>query len=262
MYNPQAFNWPSFEAKSKLKLSPVKNDISIIYTFGGGPWGLYKMTPALIKRYFNKGAEVIIESTDGTFQFSDTYQNARKATELIGQHHNDKTFKVILRPKTRTQSQTLQQTFPKPAPAKTIALESYPQAFGWILSGNSPNWRIALKRNIWGVKPKHKPLWTQINIGDTVFFYVTRPVSGLIGSARVTRKMEESKPYWPDEEQLGRAIYPYRIEFKPTKILEEPKWENERVSISHLGPIYFGGINPIRNRDLLTQLNRLLEKLM
>jgi len=257
MYNPEAFNWNVLEKKSGIRLSDVKNDISIIYTFGGGPWGLYKMTPALIKRYFNKGAEVIIHSDEGTFQFSDTYENAKNATAFIGQHHNDQHFKVILRPKSRAQPQTIQ----KPTPSKIVTLETYQPNFGWILSGNSTNWKIALKRNIWGVKPKHRPLWQQIKEGDTVFFYATRPISGLIGSGKVTMKMKESEPYWPDERSIGMVKYPYRIEFTPTRMIEEDEWKSKRVSIRHLGPIYFGGINPIRSKYLLTRLHDLMNKI-
>jgi hypothetical protein len=205
------------------------------------------MTPALIKRYFNQGAEIVIESDLGSIQLSDTYENAKKATDFIGKYHNDRNFRIIIRPKAKAKLQRVKLS--------QVSLEGCQPAFGWILSGTPSNWKVAFGRNIWGVKSKHKALWQQIKKDDVLFLYATKPISGLIGIAKATGVMKEKEPYWPDEIIEGRVKYPYRIEFKPVKILDERDWESRKISISHLGSIYFQGINPIRNKELLKRLD-------
>ncbi|MEM3871726.1 MAG: EVE domain-containing protein [Nitrososphaeria archaeon] len=258
MYNPKAFQWQIFEQKSGIKLSEVKNDICIIYTFGGGPWGLYKVTPGLIKRYFNQGAELVIESDEGIKVFSGNYKDARAATKFIGQHYLDKKFKIIIRPKTFVTKPEKRETT-----QTTLTEEEFKiPVFGWILSGSPSNWKVALKRNVWGVEPKHKPLWQKVKPGDTLFLYATKPVSGIIGVAKVTKIMEENKPYWPDETFENRIKYPYRIEFEPIKILKDNEWESKKIPISYLGPIYYKGINPITDIKLKQRLNGIVNKLL
>jgi len=154
---------------------------------------------------------------------------------------------VIIRPKTTG------APAPKIEPSQTL-LESYQPAICWILSGNPSNWKVALRRNIWGLKPKHRSLWQQVKEGDPVFLYATRPISGLIGFGKTTRIMEEDRPFWPDEVESGEVKYPYRIEFKPMRILDELNWKARRIPIGHLGLIYFKAINPIVDKELMEKL--------
>lgn len=259
MYNPSAFKWKVFEEKSGIKLSEVKNDICIIYTFGGGPWGLYKVTPGLIKRYFNQGAEVIVESSSGTVRFCGNYAEAKKATSFIGNHYLDSNFRIIIRPKTMLEK--VEEVKPVFIPQAVKPRGQH--IFGWILSGSPSNWKVALKRNIWGLKPKHKPYWLQAKNGDTLFLYATRPVSGIIGIARVKRIVEENEPFWPDEIAAERVKYPLRIEFEPVKIMNEEEWSDGKISIGNFGAIYFQGINPITDENAMKKLKEMVRhKLM
>lgn len=126
--------------------------------------------------------------------------------------------------------------------------------FGWVFSGHPQNWKFAFRRNIWGLKTSHRPLWQKIMKGDMIFFYATKPVGGVIGVARAERIFEEKEPYWPDEIAEGRVKYPLRVEFKPLEILGEDCWEEKRVSIKHLGPIFFHGINALMDKELFKRL--------
>jgi hypothetical protein len=255
MYNPKAFQWNIFEEKSGIKLSEVKNDICIIYTFGGGPWGLHKVTPGLIKRYFNQGAEIIIQSNSETVSFWGNYSDAIKATNFIANHFLEQNFKIIIRPQTITAE-------PKAIKPIQHRREFKQPIFGWVLSGSPQNWRAALKRNIWGLKPIHKIFWVQMKEGDLLFLYATRPVSGVVGIAKVKRVMEENKPYWPDEIAAGKVKYPLRVEFEPVKILPGENWEVKRVLISHLGNIYFHGVNPLTDKELFQTLVNTVKRSM
>ncbi|MEM3449510.1 MAG: EVE domain-containing protein [Nitrososphaerota archaeon] len=256
MYNPEAFKWQVFEEKSGIKLSEVKNDICIIYTFGGGPWGLYKVTPGLIKRYFNQGAEIIVESSSGTMRFCGDYAEAKRATNFIGSHYLDSNFKIIIRP--ITVLERMEEVKPVSIPQRVKQREQH--IFGWILSGSPSNWKVALERNIWGLRPQHKPYWLQVKNGDTLFLYATRPVSGVVGIAIVKKTVEEDKPFWPDEIVAERVKYPFRIEFEPVKILNEDEWEDRKISLSSFGPIYFQGINPIVDEVLMKKLNETIKR--
>lgn len=103
LYNLQALRWEVFEKKSGIELSEVKNDICLVYTYGGGPWSLRKVTPGLIKRYFNQGAELIIESDFGKRFFKGSYDDALKATRYIADHFLDNNFRIIIRPRHRAE---------------------------------------------------------------------------------------------------------------------------------------------------------------
>ena len=49
-------------------------------------------------------------------------------------------------------------------------------------------------------------------------------------------------------------IYPFRIEFQPTSLLDHRNWQSGSVKIKHLGSIYFQGINPIVKQELVDKL--------
>ncbi|MBO3842456.1 MAG: hypothetical protein FGF48_08595 [Candidatus Brockarchaeota archaeon] len=43
-------------------------------------------------------------------------------------------------------------------------------------------------------------------------------------------RVEENSILWRDEAIVGRVIYPYRIVFKPVFILDEDKWEKDKIT--------------------------------
>ncbi|MCZ7382894.1 MAG: hypothetical protein O8C64_15165 [Candidatus Methanoperedens sp.] len=101
LYNPEALNWKEFQTQSGIEMSEVKNDINIIYRFGGGQWGVLNRTPGLAKRYFDQGAEIQAISEDGEFTGKDNYASAKELSRFIEDHHNDRHFQVIIRPKSK-----------------------------------------------------------------------------------------------------------------------------------------------------------------
>jgi len=94
--------------------------------------------------------------------------------------------------------------------------------------------------------------------GDLLVFYVTSPVRGAVGIAFVEDKIEESTTLWQDELVVGRALYPYRILFKPIFILEKEKWESNKITIKDLRVSVRAGINHLKNEDAK---NKLLERI-
>ena len=76
----------------------------------------------------------------------------------------------------------------------------------WILTGSLENWDIGIANSLWGVKKILKPKWDNLEIGDFLFFYVTRPISGIIGIGKVTNKFEGKKVYCFDLKDLENKI--------------------------------------------------------
>lgn len=124
----------------------------------------------------------------------------------------------------------------------------------WILSGTEQNWDIAFKENKWGAKKGLKNRWEQMSAGDILGFYVTSPVSGIIGFGKLTKKAKETIPYWPDEIRTKQAIWPFRFYFKVIYRLSYPDWRQKRLFIRDLKLSYQAGINRLSNKDVITSL--------
>lgn len=102
----------------------------------------------------------------------------------------------------------------------------------WIIFGPEKSWETAFQQGgIWGVKEPLYPEWKALDPGDCIFFFVTRPLSGVIGVGRVQTKFIQDKPLWPDEIALRKLLYPYRFEFRTDYVLEQNRWENDRIKV-------------------------------
>ena len=101
----------------------------------------------------------------------------------------------------------------------------------WIIIGPRGSWETAFKQEgIWGVKKLLYPEWKALDRGDTIFFYATKPVKGIIGAGKVETKFIQDKPLWPDEIAEGKVLYPLRFEFNIDYVLEQDRWESDRIS--------------------------------
>lgn len=98
LYNRKALDWKSFEKNNNVKLSDVKNNITLVYRYGGGKWGVLERTPGLAKRYFNQGAEIKAVSDKDEFVGSGSYSQAEKLSQFINENYKDDDFHVIIRP--------------------------------------------------------------------------------------------------------------------------------------------------------------------
>ncbi|MEM2087541.1 MAG: hypothetical protein QXF52_02560 [Thermoproteota archaeon] len=89
---------------------------------------------------------------------------------------------------------------------------------------------------------------------DLLLFYVTSPVCGIVGVASVEGKAEENIVLWRDEAVVGRVIYPYRILFKPVFMLDEEKWETDRIVVKDFNVSVRAGLNSLRNQDTVEKI--------
>lgn len=115
----------------------------------------------------------------------------------------------------------------------------------WSLSGSLENWDTGISGNIWGVREGLKDKWEKLSKNDILIFYVTSPVSGVIGIGKVENKFIGKEPLWPDEIERNEVIYPYRFEFKVLYVLPQPTWKEKKIPIAGLRIGYQAGLNPV-----------------
>jgi hypothetical protein len=65
--------------------------------------------------------------------------------------------------------------------------------------------------SIWGFSDRTKGLWNTSRVGDFMAFYLTSPVSKVVGFDKLSEKFVDEKLIWPDEKLFRRPIWKYRI---------------------------------------------------
>lgn len=122
--------------------------------------------------------------------------------------------------------------------------------------GSPQNWRTAFKqKNIWGLRQTQRHLWESLSETDTLFFYVTSPVSGIIGHGTVRIKFHQDQPLWPQEIKENKVIWPLRFEFNVERCLPLDKWQISKITSRKLFPR--GGFQALSHnitRQLLSKL--------
>ena len=107
----------------------------------------------------------------------------------------------------------------------------------WLVVGSPQNWRTAFEqKNIWGLKQTQRYIWESLNEKDTLFFYVTSPVSGIIGHGTIRTKFPQDQPLWPQEIKENKVIWPLRFEFDVERCLPPDKWQTSKITSSELFP--------------------------
>ena len=107
----------------------------------------------------------------------------------------------------------------------------------WLIVGVVKNWVTAFEYgNIWGLKKTQRNLWESLTEGDTVLFYATQPVSGIIGHGRVRTKFCQDKPLWPGEVRKGEIIWPLRFEFDVESCLPKEQWKAKKLVSKKIWP--------------------------
>jgi hypothetical protein len=107
----------------------------------------------------------------------------------------------------------------------------------WLVVGSLQNWRTAFEhKNIWGLKRTQRYLWESLNENDALLFYVTSPVSGIIGHGTVRTKFHQNQPLWPQEVEEERVIWPLRFEFDVDRCLPFDEWQTSKIASRELFP--------------------------
>jgi hypothetical protein len=94
----------------------------------------------------------------------------------------------------------------------------------YILTGDQETWNTSLQYKIWGFSERTRVLWNKSSTGDFAAFYVTSPVSKIIGFGKLTRKFIDEELTWPDEKLFKTPIWKYRIRFDILCLIDN--WTN------------------------------------
>jgi len=248
LYYPEALDWKNFSNITGMGFSPVINCFDLNFRW---------RTSAKIYRYSKRGAVIRMRTENNSV---DSVRNT--VEELLAfqrLHRDDPSFKALVYP---TGVSVGVRSVRKPKREHLqVSLDTYRTVFGWILSGDAENWKIALRHNLWGVVPELKPLWEQMKKGDLLFFYATRPVSGIIGMANVEETIEEKTPLWPNEIRQGKVKYPYRIRFELAHMLKEADWKTRHLSLRNVNVMYYRGLNAIHDEATTRKLTAEAKKI-
>jgi len=128
----------------------------------------------------------------------------------------------------------------------------------WLALGPPENWETAFQQgNTWGLTTRQKHWWEQLAENDTVLFYVTKPVSGLIGYGAIQTKFRQSEPLWPQEIAEGKVKWPLRFEFNVEYCLAPDRWYTERITSDTLklkAGVGFHQLEPHFARQMISEL--------
>jgi predicted RNA-binding protein len=129
----------------------------------------------------------------------------------------------------------------------------------WLVVGSPHNWRTAFEqKNIWGLKQTQRHLWERLEEGDVLIFYVTSPVSGIIGHGTVRTKFRQNQPLWPQEIKEKKVLWPLRFEFNVEHCLPLEKWQTFRITSRELFPrAGFQALDPAAARQLVAKFTSL-----
>jgi hypothetical protein len=117
----------------------------------------------------------------------------------------------------------------------------------WLAVGTPENWHTAFDYNgIWGLKSTQDHFWDSLSPNeDIIFFYATRPVSGVVGYGIIRNKLRQRSPLWPLERAEDRVIWPLRFEFDVLSCLPPNSWKSDKVGKEELRPRVRGGFQAL-----------------
>jgi predicted RNA-binding protein len=106
----------------------------------------------------------------------------------------------------------------------------------WLAVGTSENWHTAFDYGgIWGLRNSQVGFWNRMTENsDLIFFYVTSPVSGVVGNGILRTKLHQLSPLWPEERAKNQVIWPFRVEFDVMSCLSPAVWKDQAVGAEEL----------------------------
>jgi len=127
----------------------------------------------------------------------------------------------------------------------------------WLAIGPLESWKRALELSTWGMTKRYKHFWNQVSPHDTLFFYVTSPVKGVVGYGTIKEKLQENKPLWPEEVREKQTLWPLRLRFNVTHCLPPEWWETGRVRLNAKQAVLQKGFQALRKEVMALILKEL-----
>jgi hypothetical protein len=130
----------------------------------------------------------------------------------------------------------------------------------WLAVGPPENWKATFEQgNIWGLTEtqRQKYIWNNLTEKDIILFYITNPISGVIGYGSVQTKFRQTKPLWPQEVAKRKVIWPLCFEFSVEHCLPPNKWITDKITSDALkldARRGFHSLEPEFARQMISQL--------
>ena len=105
----------------------------------------------------------------------------------------------------------------------------------WLVIGISKNWETALSQPvpIWGLKPRYQGEFQTLRIGDVVWFYITSPISGIIGLGILKDKyIDNMNLIWDEELSKKAVVWPLRFRIHVLKVISGELWKSGNIKIN------------------------------
>ena len=118
----------------------------------------------------------------------------------------------------------------------------------WLVIGSVQNWLTALSQPvpIWGLRPGQKTAFGALETGDTIWFYATSPVTGVIGVGFVKDKyFDKGNLIWADEQAERKVIWPHRFRIQVLKVIDARRWETDKIDIRDFGLFWQNGFQQL-----------------
>ena len=120
-------------------------------------------------------------------------------------------------------------------------------AKGWVAVGDAAIWERGFENGIWGLIPQLVNHWQRIQSGDLVLFYCIKPIKGFVGAGIIRSKFKQTAPYWKEELQENKVIWPFRFEFDVTHLIPLGSWKTHAISNQQLNLAILAGLNPVKD---------------
>ena len=101
----------------------------------------------------------------------------------------------------------------------------------WINVAPPRSWPETINLSICGMPETliNKYRWRRVAKDDLILFYVTAPISGLIGYGKTIEILEGNAPLWSQELRVKHILYPLRIKISITTVLKQGDWQMKRI---------------------------------
>lgn len=102
-----------------------------------------------------------------------------------------------------------------------------------------------------GGKPSYRAFFNATTVGDILWFYVTRPIGGIVGLGRMKDRYKDYETLiWAEEKRKNRVIWPFRFRIQVLKLLPRSSWGSNRIRINDFNLCWQRGFQLLTNEHI------------
>lgn len=124
----------------------------------------------------------------------------------------------------------------------------------WLVIGIPENWKRALSHPVplWGLRPRYRAEFQAMQAGDILWFYVTKPVVGIVGVGMVKDKyVDPVNLVWEEEKAKKQVIWPLRFRIQVLKVLPFNLWGKACLKIIDFNLFWQQGFQLLKSEQVI-----------